>query len=152
MLKKTILLGALSTCMYGCQSAYIVQYDSAPQSAMVICGYEQKGFTPLQLNYSKEEAKKGYLRTIPCKASWVSGAEANFNSDFDTTQFPKGVRTFAQSPNTDGRDIQFDYQRKQAQSQANAQAWRDLNESLQQNKQKTTYCNQIGFQTVCNTY
>ena len=34
MLKKTILLGALSTCMYGCQSGYIVQYDSAPQSAM----------------------------------------------------------------------------------------------------------------------
>ena len=35
--------------------------------------------------------------------------KSNFNSDFDTTQFPKGVRTFAQSPNTDGRDIQFDY-------------------------------------------
>jgi len=31
-----------------------------------------------------------------------------------------------------------------------AQAWKDLSDS--QNKNKTTYCNQIGTQTICNSY
>ena len=50
------------------------------------------------------------------------------------------------------QDIQFDYQKKQADAKASSEALKDFNESMKNIGPKTTYCNQIGFQTFCNTY
>lgn len=147
-----LLMSIMMLLISGCQSGYLIQYDSAPQSAMVMCGYEQKGYTPLNLYYPKESTKKGYINTVPCKAVWVSGVEAQYQTIVDTVQFPKGIRLFVKNQNVSGEDIRFDYQLKQSKAAASQEAFENLNNTIQNNRSKTTYCNQIGFQTICNTY
>ncbi len=52
-MRNFFLVLLFGSFLYGCQSGYRVQYDSAPQSAMVVCGYEQKGYTPINLRQSQ---------------------------------------------------------------------------------------------------
>ncbi|MDY6490463.1 hypothetical protein [Acinetobacter faecalis] len=151
-MKNFFLVLLCVSFLYGCQSGYRVQYDSAPQSAMVVCGYEQKGYTPINLYYPKEAIQNGILKTIPCEAIWSSGYRTYFNNMIDTKQFPNGVRNSVQNPYMNNQDIQFDYQKKQADAKATSEAVKNFNEAMQNIGPKTTYCNQIGFQTVCNTY
>lgn len=147
---KKLILSTLF--LYGCSSGYPVTYDSFPQSAVVVCNNQQKGYTPVTLYYPEESAKTGRLITQPCYAYWASGHQAIFNDQFDTNQFPDGVRTYVKTPSPDNRDILFDNQRKQIQYQ-NLQMYNLQNTpAIVPYQPHTTYCNKIGFQTMCNTY
>lgn len=140
----------------GCApSGYLVQYDSTPQSAMVICNGTQKGYTPLDLYYPKSGIYgNGYLSTEPCKAVWSSGATAAYRQLITTSSFPEGIKLTVERPNTDGYsiDTSADYQKKLNDRQIQQQNLQSFNESMRAMQPKQTYCNQIGTQVFCNTY
>lgn len=143
----------------GCASSdYLVQYDSTPQSAMVVCNGTQRGYTPLNLYYPKSAIDGiGYLHTQECKAVWSSGAIATFDHDISTTSYPDGIKITAQRPSTDGYsiDASADYQKKMNDEQlrqTQQQNLQNLNQTLQSMRPKQTYCNQIGTQVFCNSY
>ncbi|WP_318387698.1 hypothetical protein [Enterobacter sp.] len=140
----------------GCASSgYLVQYDSTPQSAMVICNGTQKGYTPLDLYYPKTIIDgSGDLYTQACQAVWTSGATENYRQHIDTTSFPNGIKLTLERPNTDGyaTDASADYQKKMNDEQIRQQNLQSFNQSMRAMQPKQTYCNQIGTQVFCNTY
>lgn len=141
--------------MTGCSSGYLVQYDSTPQSAMVVCNGSQKGFTPLNLYYPKSAIDGiGYLHTEECKAVWASGASAAFARHIPTTSYPDGIKYTVERPGTNGYsiDASADYQKKMNDQQRLDQNLKNFDESMKSMRQKQTYCNQIGTQVICNSY
>ncbi len=160
MLKLIRLSCLLSASMLaGCASSdYVVQYDSTPQSAMVVCNGNQMGYTPLNLYYPKNRIyENGYLTTAPCKAVWASGASEDYRQNLPTSSFPDGIKLTVQRPNTDGysADATADYQKKMNDEQirqARQQNLQNLNQTLQSMRPKQTFCNQIGTQVICNSY
>jgi len=123
-MRKITLIFVASTALTVSQSGYTarypVQYDSIPQSALVTCGGVQQGYTPVNTSYGEEAIKDGILRTAPCSATWVSGAQASFSTIFDTKSKPTGLKTTVNRPNDPNisNDILFDSQRKQNETQA----------------------------------
>lgn len=159
MNKRLLLLFfVMSSFLTGCSSQYPVTFNSTPQSAMVVCNGLQKGYTPLTLYYQRTGIdSSGDLHTEACKAVWASGAEAIFAVHFDTNKYPDGVMETLQRPNAEGysTDASMDYQKKVSDMQIQQQQQESLNNSIQQMKNslpKQTYCNQIGTQTLCQTY
>lgn len=140
----------------GCASSgYLVQYDSTPQSAMVICNGTQQGYTPLNLYYPRTSINgSGELYTQACQAVWASGASENYSQHIDTTKFPDGIKITAQRPKTEGfsTDATADYQKKMNDEQIRQRNQQSFNESMRAMQPKHTYCNQIGTQIFCNTY
>jgi len=140
----------------GCASSgYLVQYDSTPQSAMVICNGTQKGYTPLNLYYPKTSIDgRGGLFTEACQAVWASGVSESYSQHIDTASFPDGIKITAQRPNTEGytTDASADYQKKMNDEQIRQQNLQSFNQSMRAMQPKQTYCNQIGTQVFCNTY
>lgn len=189
-----VLVGSavFSLCQTGYSAGYLVQYDSSPQSALVTCGGVQQGYTPVNVYYPEGAIKDGILRTAPCKATWVSGAQSSYATIADTRNNPTGLKTTANRPNDPNiaNDITFDYQRKKdeasqkadqarqaaaesaarqnayeaRQNAANEQAkqnaaarQRDDDEAMRSmmnlnNSNKTTFCNKIGSQILCNSF
>lgn len=159
MNKSTVLVFlGMSSFLTGCSSQYPVTFNSNPQSAMVVCNGLQRGYTPLTLYYQRTDIdSSGDLHTEACKAVWVSGAEAAFVYHFDTNQYPDGVMETVQRPQSEGysADASMDYQKKANDAQLRQQQQAAFNNSMQQIKNsqpKQTYCNQVGFQTICQTY
>lgn len=156
-LKIVIAISAI-TLLSGCASNYGVTYNSTPQSAMVVCNGMTKGYTPVTLYYPKKAISPyGNLYTEPCQAVWTSGASASFDRNFDTTKFPDGVMNTVQRPNVDGysTDASMDYQKKANDAALREQQIQNFNQSMQNiqnSRPKTTYCNQYGTQTICNSY
>lgn len=156
----SLFILTLGVGLSGCSSwsSYPVTYNSTPQSAMLVCNGQQKGYTPVTLNYQRSGIdSSGDLFTEQCKAVWSSGAEQYYPLHYDTNQYPDGVMSTIPRPNVDGysADASMDYQKKVNDQNAQYQQQQSLNNSIQQMQNsmpKHTYCNQIGWQTVCNTY
>jgi len=149
---KALVLIFITILTAGCSSSYNITYDTDVDGAMLVCGGQNKGYTPTTLSYniSEESRSRGYLRTVECEARWVSGARDAFSTDWDLNRFPDGVRQTLPRPDEDGyaQDAEFALrvqQMKNQQSQANAaasaQAWRDLSQSIKNSTPKTTYTN-----------
>ncbi|MBM3074234.1 hypothetical protein GF617_24130 [Lelliottia sp. RWM.1] len=140
----------------GCASSgYLVQYDSTPQSAMVVCNGVQKGYTPLDLYYPKSAIYgNGYLSTEPCKAVWTSGTTAAYRQQITTSDYPDGIKLTVERPSTDGysADASADYQMKMNNQQRRQQNLQSFDESMKAMRPKQTFCNQIGTQVICNSY
>lgn len=159
---KNLFLVSLIVTLTGCQSSqYLVQYNSSPESAMITCGNRQVGYAPANWYYNKEGIKDGILRTQPCKATWMSGAEQYFSNYIDTSRHPKGIAGTVVRPNVPGisDDIQFDYQRKTNDAAArersdarSQQSFQNAMNSIKNSAPKTTYCYNNGFQVICNEY
>lgn len=164
---KKLVLATVCITLVSCSSGppkYGVTYDSTPQAAMLICNNKQEGYTPRTLYYTLDENnfKTGVLKTAPCKAVWASGMQAEFNDFFNLNEFPSGVQTTVTAPKIDNRDMQFALQKKQMDAQEAyydsmraAQQRQEMDQMIQgigSNIPKTTYCNRIGYQVMCNTY
>lgn len=154
LIKLTCIVSVM--LVTGCASSnYLVQYDSTPQSAMVICNGTQVGYTPLNLYYPKANIDgNGDLYTTACQAVWTSGTSESYSQHINTTSFPDGIKITAQRPNSDGyaTDASADYQKKMNDEQRRQQNLQSFNQSMQAMQPKHTYCNQIGTQVLCNTY
>ena len=122
----------------GCSSHYPITYATDLDGAMVVCGGELKGYTPITLYY-KPDRKGGNFQTQPCEARWASGARKTFTNYWDLNEFPDGVRQTLQRPNAG--DYQYDVEfalkvraMKAQQEQANKvqvqQAWANLASDL----------------------
>lgn len=153
---RGLVLFVLASGLYGCQSSgYLVQYDSTPQSAMVVCNGQQKGFTPLNLYYNLDKGQR-VLHTQPCEAHWIGGARVSFGQTINLDLYPKGVVATATNPQPTPNDMQFDYQRKQQIAEYNArERYRQsmlLDNYLYQNRIINTFCNTIAGMTSCSSY
>ena len=147
-----ILSIVLASALFGCSSGYPVTYDSSPQSAMLICGNSQQGYTPKTLYYqlTDENKRSRILRTTPCKAIWVSGKQVEYSNVIDLNKLPRGAHTTVTNPNITSQDIQFDQQRRQAEA-TNA-AIQQVNSSNTVYQPRNASCYQIGALTNCYTY
>lgn len=164
---KKLVLATVCITLVSCSSGppqYGVTYDSTPQAAMLICNNKQEGYTPKTLYYTLNENnfKTGVLKTAPCRAVWASGMQAEFNDFFNLHEFPNRVQTSVSAPKIDNRDMQFALQKAQIDAQENhyrsmraAQQSQQIDQMIQgigNIVPKTTYCNRIGYQVMCNTY
>ncbi len=89
---------------------YSVVYDSVPQSATVVCGDEQKGYTPLTLYYSARRSMASTVQVTPCKAIWTSGVEADYVRSLKSRKVARKNRSKEEMQ----IDMQFDFQRKES--------------------------------------
>ena len=128
----------LGLATVGCASKYAVTFDSYPQGATLICDGTNWGYTPKTLYYDKEVKKQSYLNLYSCSANWSSGARENYGT-IPIYKFPDGVQKTLQRPDVPGfqQDAEFALkfqqmrqQQRQAQAAANAESWRQLNQSL----------------------
>jgi hypothetical protein len=142
----------LITFLSGCASGYKITYNTEPKGASIICNGKNEGYSPVTLDYSPDENQKKYgsMNTVPCKAIWSSGVKESFTNTWDLDKFPDGVMQTLQRPSGDGysQDVNFALkvqqmknQNAQAQAAANAQALRDLNQSIKDATPKTTNTN-----------
>lgn len=165
-LLKYALLAIMAFGFVGCE--YAINYNTNPIGANIVCGGVGKGLSPLTLYYDKDGIDDdGFLHTVPCKAIFVSGYEANFDSKWDTNEFPDGVQTTITRPKGKGyrQDMAFgaEHQRtlimQQQAAAAAAAAWaaqqqvrnqqqQYQNQQIQQ--QQTRICNTFGNTTMCN--
>lgn len=152
--------GLISGCSI-LSSSYYVTYDSNPQSAMVVCNNQQRGYTPLTVEYPIEAARDGSMRLEKCTAIWSSGAKDTYPTVVNTAQYPKGIRAVAVRPK--GRkglttDLQFDQREKQNRTTNSIQrqrAWNEYSyqqESLRRQSQPVqTVCNRMGNSIYCQS-
>lgn len=117
----------------GCAIAprYTVEYDSVPQSALLVCDGRQLGYTPIRLSVrlpNPEEASKvsagssapggrtsqNVLELSSCEAVWSSGARAKYPSRVDMAAHPGGIRFGVERKEDAGvnDDIKFDLEVK----------------------------------------
>jgi hypothetical protein len=93
-----ITIVALSS---GCQKSiptYQMTYDSKPQGASVICSNKNYGYTPTTLEYKLPKQPFDYLKTNPCIAKWVSGAQTSYTDTINIKKFPNGVKQTLNRP------------------------------------------------------
>ena len=64
----------------GCASQYLVQFDSYPQGAALICNGNNWGYTPMSLYYNAEVKQLDTLDISDCSANWISGARKNYGN------------------------------------------------------------------------
>lgn len=121
-----------------CSSKYAVTFDSNPQGAQLVCNGKNWGYTPQTLYYDKEVKERTTLSLGACSANWISGAHKSYGT-VPLAQYPDGVRQTLQRPSGTGysQDAEFALkfqqmrqQQRQAQAAANAESWRQLNQSL----------------------
>lgn len=158
------LLAILAFGFIGC-GGYAINYNTNPIGANIVCGGAGKGLSPLTLYYDKDGIDdNGFLHTVPCKAIFVSGYEADFSSKWDTNEFPDGVQQTITRPKGKGykQDIAFgmEHQRtlimQQQAAAAAASAWaaqqqmQNQQYQYQNQQRRTTICNKFGNITMCN--
>ena len=135
----------------GCTSSkYMVSYETSPSKAMVSCGDQDMGYTPLKLYYDREMALQTPVGT-DCKATWISGATKYFQSLTAITvkTYPQGaVATLRRSPDDSGYETDA---RAALQAQTNAPRFNYVNDNTYV-PNKTTYCNKVGGQVMCNQF
>ncbi|MDT8370730.1 MAG: hypothetical protein RQ783_01915 [Gammaproteobacteria bacterium] len=135
----------------GCASnQYAVEFDSTPQGAVLVCDGKNWGYTPETLYLPKEKIQgQSELNLSGCTATWVSGAQNRYGT-VPLNQYPDGVRITAPRPDAPNleQDMnfalkvqQFKYQQARDQAEANAQAWKDLNQAIKDATPKSTYTN-----------
>lgn len=131
---------------------YMIQYDSEPKGASVICGGVNQGYAPVNLYYEilPHNTESGTINPLQCIAKWASGATALYGTSFSMVEFPNGVRTIAPRPNVEGHHIdaefalkleQMKYQKRQAEA-AERSVWQQQQQNLliEENNNKTTTC------------
>ena len=151
-MKSQRLLGLLLiSFLSGCASGYSITYNTEPIGASIICNGQNKGYSPVTLNYSPDENDKenGIFRTIPCGAIWSSGVSKSFSTTWDLKEFPDGVRGTLQRPRGEGysQDAEFALKIQNMKSQRRAaKAAEDaaLQRYLLQNETTTCNPNYIG--------
>ena len=70
-MKSQRLLGLLLiSFLSGCASGYSITYNTEPIGASIICNGQNKGYSPVTLNYSPDENDKenGIFTTVQCGA------------------------------------------------------------------------------------
>ncbi|QBQ63855.1 hypothetical protein EXH44_06185 [Actinobacillus indolicus] len=150
---RKLLLIAISLGLSACSSGLHVWYNSAPQSAKLICGGQFVGYTPYNAYYniSEGDIQRGYVQVQPCKAVWMGGATDTYRNRFPVNSSSHSYSLTAVSNNVQSVDVQFAGQRDaayQAQQQQNNQ----VIQQIYQNRPVNTFCNKIGGQVMCNTY
>lgn len=97
---------------------YSITYNSNPTGAAVVCNGVEQGYTPLTLYYTTNSPHL-VMRTQPCTANWISGAKADYATEWDLGKFQDGVMQTLQRPNVDGyeKDTQFALQVQQMKAQ-----------------------------------
>jgi hypothetical protein len=104
-MKSQRLLGLLLiSFLSGCASGYGITYNTEPIGATIICDGNNKGYSPVTLNYSPDEndMKRGFFTTAPCGAIWSSGVRKSFNPTWDLKKFPDGGIETLQRPSGEG--------------------------------------------------
>jgi len=88
-----VLLPALSACVSN--NYYDITYKTEPEGASIICDENNRGYSPVKLQYWLDEGSKsdGVLRTHSCKAIWQSGHSSIFDNTYDLNKYPNGVIT-----------------------------------------------------------
>jgi len=144
-----VLMPFLSGCA---TNNYPITYNTEPIGASIVCKGENKGYSPVTLNYSPDEniRKIGTFSTAPCAAIWSSGARKDFYNTWDLNKFPNGVMQTLQRNNTDGysQDAEFALkvqQMNRQQVQSNSAAASSYN-NIQINRPVTCFTN-VGITT-----
>jgi hypothetical protein len=146
----------------GCSSKYIVQFNTTPQGATLICSGRNWGYTPTKLTLPEEVKQQPYIDASDCEAHWASGAIATYGSQVPI--YPSGGTVLnLNRPPGPGYEIdaefnlklqQMQYQRRslEAAERAAAAAERGAKaaeDSAFQNSLPTT-CFNIGGMVTCN--
>ena len=108
-----IFLLTLLVAVSGCTSAnrYGVTYQTKPEGASIICDGQDRGYSPVDLEYKLDEEHKsnGILYTRQCTAIWKSGYSSNFDTAINLNEFPNGLITTITRASGKGykKDIEF---------------------------------------------
>lgn len=99
---KRLCLLLVITFFFGCTpKQYLVQYDSIPRGALVVCEGHQQGYTPVLKEYPKAKLKSvadGGIVVIDCTYKWISGAEKHDPLVIDFNKYPDGVKITVHRP------------------------------------------------------
>lgn len=126
-IKRFLVLFVL--CIFGslfiaCSSnSYAITYNTNPTGALVTCeNSPHSGYSPFTLYYTlSDEHKSGevfILNVSQCKATFASGYEAYFNTNFDLERFPNGVMTTITRPKGEGFDVDMQFALQVEQNRA----------------------------------
>lgn len=100
----------LSACVT--DNYYEITYRTKPEGASIVCGGQDKGYSPVELTYelSEEIKSEGILRTRLCEAVWHSGVTREFSNTTDLSEFPNGVIRTLPRPSEKGyqQDVAFE--------------------------------------------
>ena len=116
--KNSILILSL-IMLAGCSTSnkYQVTYDSDPQGATLICGGEDRGYTPVILYYDESVRLEPYINVSNCSANWVSGVKQTYATKLKV--FPdRGTMTTLERPKGSGYDEDVIFARRVKQMQA----------------------------------
>jgi hypothetical protein len=152
--KLISLLGIFTFLSTGCSNLYSVKYDSTPRGATLICGGQNKGYTPQTLRYNPPE--NGVLLTEPCSANWVSGVNNNYQRNIDLKPFPNGLVITLPRPDVEGyeKDAEFalrveNLRLQKQQADAASRAATDAAIDQIFNTDKSITCDTFGRTTTC---
>ena len=109
--------------IYGCATTntpkqYVIEFDSVPQGASLICGSKNFGYTPVQLYFDESIKENPSLDLTHCTANWASGAKVDYGVA-PIANFPDGMRAIEERPAGPGyaQDAEFALKVKNMQAQ-----------------------------------
>lgn len=153
MKEQKLIYLLLISFLSGCDSGYKITYNTEPVGASIICNGKNEGYSPVTLNYSPNENNKkiGFMKTVPCTATWSTGVRKSYTNTWNLNKFPDGVMQTLQRPSDEGysQDAKFAlkvqsmrYQKRQAEA-----AEKSAREAQRQNNKRTTCYTNSGVTT-----